>query len=65
MRQVFVVCGPTASGKSSYALRLAQRIGGVIINADALQVYKQLKIITCCPAEVTGPKFIAAQPLRK
>lgn len=51
MRKVHIICGPTASGKSAYALDIAQKIGAVIINADALQVYKQLKIITCCPKE--------------
>lgn len=51
MRKIHIICGPTASGKSSYALDMAKKIGGVIINADALQVYKQLKIITCCPKE--------------
>jgi len=51
MRKIHIICGPTASGKSAYALDMAQKIGAVIINADALQVYKKLKIITCCPKE--------------
>jgi len=51
MRKIHIICGPTASGKSAYALDMAQKIGAIIINADALQVYKQLKIITCCPKE--------------
>src|SRR6476619_4491366 len=49
MREVKVICGPTASGKSAFALSMAKKKGGIIINADALQVYRQLKIITCCP----------------
>ncbi|WP_106874529.1 tRNA (adenosine(37)-N6)-dimethylallyltransferase MiaA [Candidatus Phycorickettsia trachydisci] len=51
MRKIHIICGPTASGKSAYALDMAQKIRAIIINADALQVYKQLKIITCCPKE--------------
>lgn len=48
--------GPTASGKSAYALSLAQKLGGVIINADAMQVYAELRIITARPtqAEMQG-----------
>ena len=42
---VLVVVGPTASGKSSLAIDLAQKYNGVIINADASQVYKDIPII--------------------
>jgi tRNA dimethylallyltransferase len=48
-RAVFIA-GPTASGKSALALKLAQRIDGVIINADSMQVYRDLRIITARPA---------------
>ncbi|HEY3222392.1 MAG TPA: tRNA (adenosine(37)-N6)-dimethylallyltransferase MiaA [Pseudolabrys sp.] len=48
-RAVFIA-GPTASGKSALALELAQRIDGVIINADSMQVYRDLRIITARPA---------------
>jgi tRNA dimethylallyltransferase len=44
-----LIAGPTASGKSALALRLAERIGGVVINADAMQVYGDLAIITARP----------------
>lgn len=44
-----LIAGPTASGKSAVALRLAQRSGGIIINADASQVYADLSIITARP----------------
>ena len=44
------VVGPTASGKSALALALARRLGGVVINADALQVYRDLKIVTARPS---------------
>ena len=44
-----LLAGPTASGKSSLALKLAQALGGVIINADSMQVYRDLRIITARP----------------
>ncbi|MEO1083532.1 MAG: tRNA (adenosine(37)-N6)-dimethylallyltransferase MiaA [Acidobacteriota bacterium] len=47
--QVVVIVGPTAAGKSSMALRLAQDVGGEIVNADALQVYRDLEIGTDKP----------------
>jgi tRNA dimethylallyltransferase len=45
-----LIAGPTASGKSALALRLAEALGGVVINADALQVYNELSIITARPS---------------
>lgn len=44
-----IVAGPTASGKSALALVLAERLNGVIINADAMQVYRELRILTARP----------------
>ena len=44
-----LIVGPTASGKSDLAIKLANKYNGVIINADALQVYKQWKILTASP----------------
>jgi tRNA dimethylallyltransferase len=46
-----LIAGPTASGKSALALALAQTTGGVIINADSMQVYRDLKVITARPTE--------------
>lgn len=46
---VLVVIGPTASGKSGLALDLAERLNGVVINADSLQVYAELSILTARP----------------
>ncbi|MBO9671478.1 MAG: tRNA (adenosine(37)-N6)-dimethylallyltransferase MiaA [Sphingobium sp.] len=46
---VALIAGPTASGKSAVALRLAERTGGVIINADASQVYADLAVLTARP----------------
>jgi len=44
-----LIAGPTASGKSALALDLAERFGGVIVNADSMQVYRDLRIITARP----------------
>ena len=45
-----LIAGPTASGKSALALALAETLGGVIINADSMQVYRDLRIITARPS---------------
>ena len=47
--KIFLIAGPTASGKSDFAIKLAKKINGEIINADSMQVYKQLKILTARP----------------
>ena len=44
-----LIAGPTASGKSELALALAQRLGGTVINADSMQVYRELRILTARP----------------
>ena len=44
-----LIAGPTASGKSALALRLARKAGGVVINADSMQVYRDLRVITARP----------------
>ena len=44
-----LIAGPTASGKSALALELAERTGGVVINTDSMQVYRDLRIITARP----------------
>jgi len=50
MSTVILIAGPTASGKSALALALATKLRGVIINADSMQVYHDLRIITARPA---------------
>jgi tRNA dimethylallyltransferase len=47
--EIILIAGPTASGKSALALALAEQRDGVIINADAMQVYRDLRIITARP----------------
>jgi tRNA dimethylallyltransferase len=46
-----VIAGPTASGKSALALSLAQQNGGVIVNADSAQIYRDLRILSAAPTE--------------
>lgn len=46
-----LIAGPTASGKSALALERARQSGGVIVNADAMQVYDVLRVVTARPAE--------------
>jgi tRNA dimethylallyltransferase len=45
-----LIAGPTASGKSALALRLARKLNGVIVNADSMQVYRDLRVITARPS---------------
>lgn len=45
-----LIAGPTASGKSALALELVQKTGGVVINTDSMQVYRDLRIITARPS---------------
>ena len=45
-----LIAGPTASGKSALALAVAERVGGVVVNTDSMQVYRDLRIITARPS---------------
>src|SRR6185436_6892944 len=49
LSKAVLIAGPTASGKSALALELAQKTGGIVINADSMQVYRDLRIITARP----------------
>ena len=49
--KIILISGPTASGKSNFAVRVAKKINGEIINADSMQVYKKLKILTARPSK--------------
>ena len=56
-----LIAGPTASGKSAAALAFAQELGGAIINADSMQVYRDLRVLTARPtleAEARVPHFL-------
>ncbi|MBK1882569.1 tRNA (adenosine(37)-N6)-dimethylallyltransferase MiaA [Luteolibacter pohnpeiensis] len=50
LQKVIFVCGPTASGKSAYAIDLAEQIGGEIVNGDAFQLYRGLEILSAAPS---------------
>ncbi len=47
--KIILIYGPTASGKSNFAIKLAKKIKGEIVNADSMQVYKELKILSARP----------------
>ncbi len=49
--KIILISGPTASGKSNFAVSLAKKIKGEIINADSMQVYKELRILTARPKQ--------------
>ncbi len=59
-RTVVIIAGPTASGKSGLALALAERLNGEVINADSMQLYHELSVLTARP----GRAALAAVPHR-
>ncbi len=52
-----LIAGQTASGKSYLALEIAEKYGGIIINADAIQIYKNWKILTARPSDLDEAKI--------
>ena len=48
--KIILISGPTASGKSNFSIKLAKKVNGEIINADSMQVYKELKILSARPS---------------
>ena len=54
MTNVILIAGPTASGKSAAALTLAERLNGTVINADSMQVYRELRVLTARPSSEEG-----------
>lgn len=71
IERAVLIAGPTASGKSALALALAERLGGEVVNADSMQVYREMRIITARPSreeEARVPHHLygvtgAAEPL--
>ncbi|WP_415321147.1 tRNA (adenosine(37)-N6)-dimethylallyltransferase MiaA [Candidatus Pelagibacter sp. Uisw_092] len=55
--KIILISGPTASGKSIFAVKIAKKINGEIINADSMQVYKQFKILTARPEKADQKKI--------
>ena len=51
MKKIILLFGPTASGKSKLAIDLAQNYNGEIVNADSMQVYSEIKILSARPDE--------------
>ena len=77
-KKLILLAGPTASGKSKLALKLAKRIKGEIINADSMQVYKEISILTSRPSKkdikqikhhlygfISGKKTLFSRPVAK
>ncbi len=60
LKNVTLIAGPTASGKSSFALEMACKSGAIIVNADSMQVYSVLRLLTARP----GPDELALAPHR-
>ncbi len=54
---IYFITGPTASGKSKFAIELSKKIKGEIVNADSMQIYKELKIITARPSQLDNKKI--------
>jgi tRNA dimethylallyltransferase len=50
-QKIYFICGPTAIGKSSLAIRLAKKLNGIIINADSMQVYSNIRILSARPSQ--------------
>src|SRR4051812_15266314 len=48
--RIILIAGPTASGKSRWASELAAKIGGTVVNADSMQVYRELRVVTARPS---------------
>ena len=55
--KIILISGPTASGKTNFAVKLAKKISGEIINSDSMQVYKELKILTARPKKLDQNKI--------
>lgn len=50
-KKIIIICGPTASGKSAHAIDVAKAKKGAIINADSMQIYREIPILTASPSE--------------
>ena len=55
--KIILISGPTASGKSNFAIQLAKKLKGEIINTDSMQVYKELKILSARPLKKNYQKI--------
>ena len=55
--KIILIYGPTASGKSKFAIKIAKKINGEIVNADSMQIYKELKILSARPLKTDYKKI--------
>ena len=55
--KIILIAGPTASGKSNFAVQLAKKVNGEIINSDSMQIYKEIKILNARPSSVNIKKI--------
>ena len=55
--KIILIFGPTASGKSNFAIKVAKKINGEIVNADSMQIYNQLNILTARPKKKMKKKL--------
>nr|HID14948.1 hypothetical protein [Anaerolineae bacterium] len=60
--RLLIIAGPTASGKSKLALDVADRLNGIVINADSMQVYREMRILTARPSPVPVGSFRCWRP---
>ena len=66
--RIWLIAGPTASGKSALALRLAQAVGGEIVGADSMQLYADLRVLSARPSredEAQAPPLMCPPPWAK
>ena len=56
--KIILVSGPTASGKSEFAIKLAKKLKGEIINVDSMQIFKELRILNARPKKIDQKKII-------
>ena len=56
-KKIILIAGPTASGKSKFAIELAKKIKGEIINADSMQVYKEFSVLSSQPSKLDLKKI--------
>lgn len=59
--RAFLIAGPTASGKTALAIEIAQHVGGAVVNADSMQVYRDFRILTARPSpqeEARAPHYL-------
>ena len=56
-KKIILIAGPTSSGKSNLAIKLANYLNGEIINADSMQIYKEISILTSKPSQKDKKKY--------